>query len=164
MAERPTAEQLIEHFDMAPMVAENLRFRRTYAHQTIGPDGKPIATAIVALLTNEPDAMSDMHRLTSDEMWHFYQGDPVELLLLYPDGSDDLVILGQDVLNGQRCQCLVPGGVWMGARLVPGGEYALFGNTVSPGFVQEDFEATTAEALIEQWPQRAELIRALTRS
>ncbi|MEM7431613.1 MAG: cupin domain-containing protein [Pseudomonadota bacterium] len=163
MPKKPTIQELIDHFDLEPMEAENLRFRRTYAHQSIGPDSRPIATAIIAMLTDEPESMSDMHRLTADEMWHFYFGDPVELLLLYPDGTDELVILGHDVLAGQKPQQLVPGGVWMGARIRSGGHYAVFGNTVSPGFVQEDFEGTSAEALIEQWPQQASLIRALTR-
>ena len=61
-----------------------------------------------------------MHRLPTDELWHFYLGDPIELLLLYSDGSDELVILGQDVLAGQRIQTVVPAGTYMGARLRPG--------------------------------------------
>ncbi len=84
--------------------------------------------------------------------------------MLYPDGSDELVLLGHGVLAGQRVQTLVPAGVWMGARLRPGGEYGVYGNTMAPGFVLDDFTAAGADELIARWPQCAELIRALTRS
>ena len=104
-----------------------------------------------------------MHRLPTDEIWHFYLGDPIELLLLHPDGRDELIILGHDVLAGQRVQTVVVAGVYMGARLRPGGEFAVYGNTMAPGVVLTDFEAAGAEELIAGWPQRAELIRALTR-
>ena len=104
-----------------------------------------------------------MHRLPTDEIWHFYLGDPIELLLLHPDGRDELVILGHDVLAGQRVQTVVAAGVYMGARLRPGGEFAVYGNTMAPGFVLTDFEGAGANELIAMWPQRAELIRALTR-
>ena len=86
-----------------------------------------------------------------------------------PDGKplcsarDEMVILGHDVLAGQRVQTVVVAGVYMGARLRPGGEFAVYGNTMAPGFVLTDFEAAGAEELIAGWPQRAELIRALTR-
>jgi len=93
-----------------------------------------------------------------------YLGDPIELLLLHPDGRDELVLLGTDVLNGQRIQTVVPHGTWMGARLKPGGEYGEYGNTMAPGFVPSDFEPPDTDALVERWPHRAELIRALTRT
>jgi uncharacterized protein len=104
-----------------------------------------------------------MHRLPTDELWHFYLGDPIELLLLSPDGSDELVVLGHDVLAGQRVQTIVPAGTWMGGRLRAGGEYGVYGNTMAPGFVLTDFEGARSDELIARWPHRAEMIRALTR-
>jgi len=104
-----------------------------------------------------------MHRLPTDEIWHFYLGDPIELLLLHPDGSGELVILGHDVFAGQRVQTVVAAGVYVGARLRPGDEFAVFGNTMALGFALSDFEAASAEELIAGWPQRTDLIRALTR-
>jgi predicted cupin superfamily sugar epimerase len=104
-----------------------------------------------------------MHRLPTDELWHFYLGDPIELLLLYSDGSDELVILGQDVLAGQRIQTVVLAGTYMGARLRPGGDYGVYGNTMAPGFVLSDFESAGAAELIARWPHRAGLIQAMTR-
>jgi predicted cupin superfamily sugar epimerase len=122
-----------------------------------------LCSAIIALLVDDPTVFSDMHRLPTDELWHFYLGDPIELLLLYSDGSDELVILGQDVLAGQRIQTVVPAGTYMGARLRPGGDYGVYGNTMAPGFVLSDFESAGAEELIARWPHRAGLIQAMTR-
>ena len=99
---RPSAEQLVEHWRLTTMPTENVRFSQTYVDARTGADGKPLCSAIIALLVDDPTVFSDMHRLPTDELWHFYLGDPIELLLLYSDGSDELVILGQDVLAGQR--------------------------------------------------------------
>lgn len=161
---RPSPEQLVEFWNLRTMPTENVRFWQSYVDDKIGPDGKPLCSAIVALLVDDHSVFSDMHRLPTDEIWHFYLGDPIELLLLHPDGSDELVILGQDVLAGQRVQTVVPAGVYMGARLQPGGEFGVYGNTMAPGFVLTDFEAATAEELITGWPRQADLIRALTRA
>jgi len=160
---RPSAEQLIEHWQLTVMPTENVRFSETYVDPSTGLDGKPLCSAIIALLVDDPAVFSDMHRLPTDELWHFYLGDPIELLLLYPDGSDELVILGQDVLAGQRIQTVVAAGTYMGARLRPGGEYGVYGNTMAPGFVLSDFEGAGAEELIARWPHRADLIKAMTR-
>ena len=111
---RPSPEQLVEFWNLRTMPTENVRFWQSYVDDKIGPDGKPLCSAIVALLVDDPSVFSDMHRLPTDEIWHFYLGDPIELLLLHPDGSDELVILGQDVLAGQRVQTVVPAGVYMG--------------------------------------------------
>ena len=94
---RPSAEQLAEHWQLTTMPTENVRFSQTYVDARTGADGKPLCSAIIALLVDDPTVFSDMHRLPTDELWHFYLGDPIELLLLYSDGSDELVILGQDV-------------------------------------------------------------------
>ena len=110
---RPTPEQLVELWNLRTMPTENVRFLQSYVDDKIGPDGKPLCSAIVALLVDDPSVFSDMHRLPTDEIWHFYLGDPIELLLLYPDGSDELVILGHDVLAGQRVQTVVAAGVYM---------------------------------------------------
>jgi uncharacterized protein len=93
---------------LTTMPTENVRFSQTYVDARTGADGKPLCSAIIALLVDDPTVSSDMHRLPTDELWHFYLGDPIELLLLYSDGSDELVILGQDVLAGQRIQTVVP--------------------------------------------------------
>jgi len=163
MHDRPSAEDLQRLWGLSTMPTENVLFSQTYVSPDIGVDGKPTCTAIVAMVTADPSSFSDMHRLPTDELWHFYLGDPIELLLLHPDGRDELLLLGSDVMEGQHIQSLVPRGVWMGARLQPGGEYGVYGNTMAPGFVLSDFEGIRAEELIARWPGREDLIRSLTR-
>jgi hypothetical protein len=104
-----------------------------------------------------------MHVLDSDEMFHFYLGDPVEMLQLRLGGRSMVVTLGPDLAAGQQVQLVVEAGVWQGTRLVDDGKVALLGCTVTPGFDFADYRGGTAEELIAKWPEQAERIRALTR-
>ena len=158
------ARALIAHYAMRTMETENVQYTQAYTAPTCDAAGRSRSTAIVALLTDAPDSFSDMHRLDADEVWHFYLGDPIELLLCNPDGSDELRLMGPDVLEGQHVQTVVPAGVWMGARLRPGGRWGLYGNTMAPGFTLAGFEAADAEALCARYPHRGDLIRAMTRA
>jgi hypothetical protein len=121
---------------------------------------RSFGTAIYYLLG--PDDVSALHRVASDEIFHFYLGDPVEQLRLFPDGSHRLVEIGPDLAAGQRPQSVVPAGVWQGARVKPGGRYCLMGCTVSPGFDFADFEMGERRVLIDGWPEAREMIEALT--
>jgi predicted cupin superfamily sugar epimerase len=173
MSQKITAKQLAAHFHLKPLPVEGGMFARPYlsTDQCAGEllparyEGVDHAfcSAIYMLFTNEPDSFSAVHRLKTDEVFHFYLGDPFELLLLYPDGTSRTVVMGQDVLAGQQVQFVVPAGVWQGSRLLPGGEYALFGTTMTPAFSVSDFEAGSREELLQQYPQEAERIRSLTR-
>jgi len=118
-------------------------------------------TAIYFLLTVE--TFSALHRLASDEIYHFYLGDLVEMLLLYPGRRGERIVLGPDVLGGQHVQFVVPRGVWQGSRLVYGGSFALMGTTMAPGFDFADWTEGNRDALVRVYPEHAELIRALTR-
>jgi uncharacterized protein len=118
-------------------------------------------TAIYYLL--EPETFSEMHRLKSDEVFHFYAGDAVEMLQLVEKGKGQTVVIGNDLLRGQRPQVVVERGVWQGSRLVEGGLWALLGCTVSPGFEFEDYDAGERTVLCEAWPEFVEEITALTR-
>ena len=118
-------------------------------------------TAIYYLL--EPETFSEMHRLQSDEVFHFYLGDPVEMLQLWPDGSGRRVALGPDLQAGMAVQTVVPKGVWQGSRLVPGGKLALLGCTVSPGFDYADYESGARDELARRWPEWQAMIEHLTR-
>jgi predicted cupin superfamily sugar epimerase len=164
-----TAKQVIELLDLRPLPIEGGHFRQTYAASRtidLGPPhgpSRPFSTAIFYLLTNEPGSFSAMHRLPSDEVYHFYLGNPVVMLLLHPDGRSDVVVLGRDIAAGQRVQVVVPTGTWQGSRLVEGGEFALMGTTMAPGFAQSDYEGGTAEELGDLYPDRWELIRRLSR-
>ena len=128
-----------------------------------GAGSRPAGNAIYALITRRD--FSAMHRLRSDETWHFYGGDAAELLLLHPDGRDELVVFGPDTLAGQRAQVTVPAGVWMGARPArdDAEAYSFFGCTLAPGFDYGDYEAGWRDELAAAWPARAGLIAELTR-
>jgi uncharacterized protein len=119
-------------------------------------------TAIYYLL--EQGQFSEMHVLDSDEMFHFYLGDPVEMLQLYPDGRSAVVVLGQELLAGQQVQVLVPAGVWQGTRLIGESKFALLGCTVVPGFDYADYRNASYDELAAKWPDQKERIRALTRT
>ena len=143
---------------------EGGHFRRTYrsALEVTAPQGvRAAGTAIYYLL--EAGTFSEMHVLASDEMFHFYLGDPVEMLQLYPDGGSAVVTLGPDLAAGQHVQLMVPAGVWQGTQLVGDGQVALLGCTVTPGFDFADYRNASFEELTAKWPGHAHRIRALTR-
>jgi predicted cupin superfamily sugar epimerase len=101
--------------------------------------------------------------LRSDEVFHFYAGDPVEMLQLPEGGPGQMIVIGKDLAAGERPQVVVPRGVWQGSRLRPGGSWALLGCTVSPGFEYEDYEAGDRAELCGLWPPWMQQIAALTR-
>ena len=118
-------------------------------------------TAIYYLLTLE--TFSSMHRLRWDEVFHFYLGDPVEMLLLGPGHEGRRVTLGTDLGAGMRPQLVVPAGTWQGARLAAGGHVALLGTTMAPGFDGADFEIGDLEALATRWPDFRDDVTARSR-
>jgi len=121
---------------------------------------RSLHTAIYYLLTS--GSVSTMHRVRSDEVFHFYLGDPVEMLQLFPDGSHKVHMIGTDLAAGQRPQLVVAHGVWQGCRLVSGGDFALMGTTVAPGFEFSDYEQGNREELVRLYPECRELIIGLT--
>ncbi|MBG0854091.1 cupin domain-containing protein [Streptomyces spinoverrucosus] len=156
-----TPEDLVAHYAMEPIPREGGLFRQTWAGPD-RPDGRPEGTAIVALLRQ--DDYSALHRLPTDEVWHFYLGDPLQLLLLDPDGTSRTVVLGPDVLGGQYPQFTVEAGTWMGGRVVEGGSWTFFGCTMAPGFTFEGYEHGDADELTARYPDRADRIVELCRS
>ena len=165
--------KLVKYFDLKPLPHEGGLFTETYKSTQMIPQsalapryhsGRACGTAILYLLSNDVQSFSVMHRLLTDEIYHFYLGDPVEMLLLYPGGRGETVILGTDVLGGQRVQFVVPAGVWQGSHLQPGGQYALIGTTMAPGYENEDFQLASRQELASAYPAAASLIHSLTRS
>jgi uncharacterized protein len=154
-----TASELIAMLDLKPLPREGGFYRETYRSPQRLTSGKSAGTAIYYLLT--PDTCSALHRLPTDEVYHFYLGDPVELLLLAPDGGR-LVTLGADLRAGQHPQFVVPAGCWQGSCLAGGGSVALLGTTMDPGFEFSDYEAADREALIRLHPDFEDRIRRLT--
>ena len=159
-----TTAEVIQLLGLKPHPVEGGYFRRTYTSPgTVDlPRGvRAQGTTIYYLL--EAGTFSEMHVLDSDEIFHFYLGDPLEMLQLLPDGRSAVLTLGPDLAAGQHVQLVVPAGVWQGTRLVGSGKMALLGCTVTPGFDFADYRNATAEELIAKWPHEAELIRARTK-
>jgi uncharacterized protein len=126
------------------------------------PQGtRAASTAIYFLLP--AGTFSALHRVRSDEVWHHYDGDPVEVYTLREDGEAQVVRLGPDLARGDRPQIVVPAGVWQAA--VPVGErFALCGCTVAPGFDFADFELPSRAQLASRFPAVRELVERLTRA
>jgi uncharacterized protein len=164
-----TADQIIALLNLKPhqeggYFVETYRSLEVLSEKTLpsryqGP--RSFGTAIYYLLT--PETFSSMHRLQSDEIFHFYLGDPIEMLQLFPDGSGRILTLGSDILHGIQPQVVVPRGVWQGGKLLKEGKFALLGTTVSPGFEYVDCESGRRDDLIKSYPQFRDLIIALTK-
>jgi predicted cupin superfamily sugar epimerase len=144
-------------------------FRETYrADETIASAHLParfggeraFATAIYFLL--EGWQISRLHRIRSDELWHFHAGGPVAVDSIAPDGALGHAVLGPEVEAGQVFQHVVPAGHWFGAALERPASYALVGCTVAPGFDFAELELAHRDALLAQFPQHRALIERLT--
>ena len=160
-----TPAEIKQLLQLEPHPCEGGWFRQTYSSRIscqtqAGP--RPVGTAIYYLL--ESGAFSEMHVLASDEVFHFYLGDPVEMLQLWPSGESTIVRLGHNITAGQQVQTLVPAGVWQGTRLLGDGKVALLGCTVSPGFDYSDYRSGVFADLAARWPQESGRLRALTRN
>lgn len=165
-----TAEEIKQLLRLEPLPNEGGFYAETYrSSHTLPKNSLPagyagdrgLATAIYFLLT--PESFSVMHRLRGDETYHFYLGDPVEMLQLNPDGTAEPILIGPKIESGMRLQHTVPGGYWQGSRLAPGGKFALLGTTMAPGFDPADFELGNRERLASLYPPYAALIALLCR-
>lgn len=122
---------------------------------------RPASTAIYFLL--EKDQFSAMHRIASDEIWHFYYGDPLVVYEIATNGSLTEHLLGNNPENNECFQCIVKAGSWFGSKTKEGGDYSLVGCTVSPGFDFDDFEMGQRDSLLQLYPQHTALVHMLTR-
>ncbi len=151
---------------LEPLPVEGGFFRETYRSRWLVsaeylPEGirgsRSIGTAIYYMIT--PETFSALHRLPTTEIFHFYLGSPVVMLQLLQDGGSRIITLGSDLASGHQPQVVVRGGVWQGSRLAPGGEFALLGTTMSPGFDSADYEHGNPDQLIAEYPSQAKMIR-----
>ncbi len=120
------------------------------------------STCIYFLLTS--DTFSAFHRINQDEIWHFYDGSPINLHQISANGSYSNVIIGRDIEKGQQPQFVVQGGNWFAATVINEDDFSLVGCTVSPGFDFRDFELTGRNELTIKFPQHKNIITELTRS
>jgi uncharacterized protein len=117
------------------------------------------STAIYFLL--EKGDFSAFHKISSDEVWNFYAGDPLHVFVIHPDGSLEVIKLGNNIVEEETFQAVVPSGCWFAS--VPTGPFSFVGCTVAPGFDFNDFEMANAEILVKEYPQHEQIIRKLCR-
>ncbi|MCA0217571.1 MAG: cupin domain-containing protein [Actinobacteria bacterium] len=116
---------------------------------------RPLGSALYFLVA--PEAPVRLHRIANDQLYHYYAGDPLDLVLMLPDGSTAQHVVGGDVLAGEVPQLLIPGGTFHTARVR--GEWFFGGSTEWPGVVPSDVELGDSDALAQRFPDVAEQIR-----
>jgi len=166
-----TAKEVIEKFDLKPLPEEGGYYRETYRsaeRDTPNPvfgfaSEKPrhISTAIYFLVT--PESFSALHRIKSDEIFHFYGGDAVEMIQIDPEGHVKNIILGSDFRNGEVPQVVVPKGHWQALKVKQGGQWGLMGTTVAPGFEFEDLEVMDRDSALVSFPHHESEVMKYTR-
>ncbi len=154
---------LVNHLHLEPH-PEGGYYAETYrsglqVHTSVGL--RSASTAIYFLLTD--GNFSAFHRIKSDECWHHYEGDTVNIHVLHPNGGYELIKLGKDVEAGELQQAVVPAEAWFASESTGQLGYALVGCTVAPGFDFADFELAHAASLSKDFPQHNNLIRRFTR-
>lgn len=155
-------DSIIQSYKMLPH-PEGGFYKETY-RSVIELDGKSLAngmegtrncsTAILFLLVQ--NSFSAFHRIKSDEIWHFYDGDPVQIHVIEPNGNYNLIKLGKNASKNEVFQAVVPASAWFASKTE--GEYSLVGCTVAPGFDFADFELAIAENLASEFPANRDLI------
>lgn len=161
-------DKIIHKLDLKPH-PEGGYFKQTYRssgeieQDSLGPAFKSkrnFSTCIYFLLTS--DNFSAFHRIKQDEIWHFYNGSPINLHTISESGDHTVNLIGRDLNKGEVPQFIVPGGCWFVAEVINQNTYSLVGCTVSPGFSFDDFELKSGKELISMFPHNKEIILKLT--
>lgn len=164
-----TVETLVKELDLLPH-PEGGYFKETYrsegkiAHTCLSPDFKGdrnMATGIYFLI--EKGNFSALHKIKSDETWHFYYGDALEVIEINELGKLTITQIGTNILQGETFQYTVKANTWFGSRVSGNGLFSLVGCTVYPGFDFNDFELANREDLIKLFPNHQNIITELTR-
>ncbi len=143
---------------------ETYRSEELIPHKAL-PDRFPaernFSTGIYFLL--EKQHFSAFHKIKSDEMWHFYAGDPLEVIAINALGELTITTIGNNLEQQQWLQHVVLANTYFASRVKQGGSFALAGCTVAPGFDLQDFEMVSRQTLTSLYPQHASIIAQLTR-
>ena len=144
-----TADEVISLFSLSPLPMEGGFYRQTIKTKHY--------SAIYYLV--KPESFSAFHRLSFDEVWHFYAGDPAIQMQLLPGGEVKLFKLGRSTDNSRLPQLLSPAHCWQATRLVPGGRWALFGTTMAPPYSEDDYQHGDSDILISKYPAYEQQIK-----
>lgn len=146
--------RIVELLGLAPH-PEGGFYRETFR----APGARAASTAIYFLLP--AGTFSALHRIRSDEVWHHYAGDPLELHVIDGD-AHERVVLGRDLEAGERPQHVVRAGAWQAAAPI-GERWSLCGCTVAPGFEFAEFEMPDRRTLLETLPRFSHVVERFTR-
>jgi predicted cupin superfamily sugar epimerase len=125
-------------------------------------DGRPAGSALYFMVT--PDAPVRLHRIRNDQLYHYYLGDPLDVLMLHENGMSERVVVGPDLRGGQHVQLLIPGNTFHTARIIGRRRWFLGASTEWPGVEQVDIEIGDVEALAAKYPSAADDLRAFQRT
>lgn len=154
---RPSAEEVKQALGLEPhptcgFVRESYRSERRLPASAVGSSGGDRAEASVLYFLVTPEARMALHRIVPTQMYHHYLGDPLEVLLLYADGTGAVETVGTAPAERIRPQLVIPGGTWHVSRLREGGEYALLATTEWPAVEPVDVEVADVDALAAAYP------------
>ena len=167
----PSAQDIKDFLKLEPDLQEGGFLASVYNSTIVVPDivlktfprtkaGRSLCGSIYYFL--EAPGCSVMHRVTGDMLYHFYAGDPVQMLLLHPTGGAEVTIFGNNLALRREPMKVIPGGAWLGSRIVPGGTWALMGVSMAPGFDPVDYAIGDRDQLTREYSEQRDLIRALT--
>jgi predicted cupin superfamily sugar epimerase len=138
-------------------------YRAAARVQAASHAGERSASTAIYFLVTADQPVTSLHRLKSDEVFHLYEGGPVDIVRLGANGQADVTRLGLDLAAGERPQVVVAAGTWFGTALASGAPFALMGCTVAPGFEFSDFELADGPKLEAHYPAAADWIRRMRR-
>jgi len=152
------AKQIIAMLGLKPhptcgFVAETYRSLQHIPQEALSAayeGSRPFGSVLYFMVT--PEAQIRLHRIRSDQMYHHYLGEPLEVLLLYPDGTGGITVIGSDLAAGMRPQLFIPGGTFHISRLRAGSAFALLGTTEWPAFEPPDLELGDPDTLMADYP------------
>lgn len=164
-----TVDTLVKELNLLPhpeggYYKETYRSEGTIAQACLLPDfsgERNMATGIYFLI--EKGNFSALHKIKSDETWHFYYGDVLEVIEINEQGDLMITKIGSNILKGETFQYTVKANTWFGSRVSTNGNFSLVGCTVYPGFDFNDFELAKRDDLIKLFPKHQTIITELTR-
>lgn len=151
-------DKLIKNLDLEVIQEEGCYVKRTFLSNFAFNEKQQIASHMYGLYAPEKDSQSCFHKLTCDELWHFYEGDPISLYLIYPNGQLKQFTLNNEFKENEGPTFLIPAGVWQAGKTKEGGKYSLFGCTVMPSFTEGCFCVETKDKLLQKYPHLESLI------
>ena len=163
------AQELIDRLGLTPHPERGYyveTYRAALAVDAVPHGGARAASTAIYFLVTRAQPTTYLQRLKSDELFHLYEGGPLDVLLLGAAGGGEVSTLrrlGLDVAAGERPQIVIPAGTWFAVELDARASHGLFGCTVAHGFDFADFELAEGPELAARHPAQAARIARMTR-